>query len=106
MDFLTKTGIDIKYSARTIQWFDNKLTMHDPLSMDNNEFMAMADVVEQHCLKELYGMDWYNLTCYVDKILDAKYEAMSTNMVVEQCMNLTNKQKKDLKLELKQEILT
>lgn len=49
--------------------------MQDPLSMDNNEFMAMADVIEQHCLEELYGMDWYNPTCYAIKILDAKYEA-------------------------------
>ena len=27
MDFLTKTGIDIKYSTGTIQWFDNELIL-------------------------------------------------------------------------------
>ena len=44
----------------------------DLFYMDNREFLAMADAVEQQCLKELYGMDWYNPTCYAIKILDAK----------------------------------
>ena len=56
-DFLTKTGIDIKYSTGTIQWFDNELPIRDPLSMDNSEFLAMTDSVEQQCLKKLYGID-------------------------------------------------
>jgi hypothetical protein len=29
-DFLTKTGIDVKYSTRTIEWFDNELPLRDP----------------------------------------------------------------------------
>ena len=59
-DFLTTTGIDIKYSTGSIQCFDNRLPMRDPLSMDNSKFLAMTNVVEQQCLEELYGMDWYD----------------------------------------------
>ena len=99
-DFLTKTGIDIKYSTGTIQWFDNELPMRDPLSMTNEEFLAMTDVVEQQGLEELYGMDWYDPTCYAIEILDAKYEAISTDEVVEQCTHLNAEQKADLKLVL------
>ena len=29
-DFLTKTGIDVKYSTRIIEWFDNELPLRDP----------------------------------------------------------------------------
>ena len=34
-DFLSKTGIDIKYSTGTMKWFKNELPMRDPLCMDN-----------------------------------------------------------------------
>jgi hypothetical protein len=29
-DFLTKSGIDVKYSTGTIQWFENELPLQDP----------------------------------------------------------------------------
>ncbi len=29
-DFLTKTGIDVKYSTGTIQWFKNELPLSEP----------------------------------------------------------------------------
>jgi hypothetical protein len=29
-DFLIKTGIDVKYSTRTIEWFENELSIRDP----------------------------------------------------------------------------
>jgi hypothetical protein len=29
-DFLTKTGIDVKYSTCTIQWYENELPLRDP----------------------------------------------------------------------------
>ena len=32
-DFLTKTGIDVKYSTRTIKWFENELPLRDPYSL-------------------------------------------------------------------------
>jgi hypothetical protein len=34
-DFLSKRGIDIKYSSEIIKWFDNKLPMRDPRHLDN-----------------------------------------------------------------------
>jgi hypothetical protein len=45
-DFLSKSGIDIKYSTGIIEWFDNKLPICDPHQLDGNEYLAMADVLE------------------------------------------------------------
>jgi hypothetical protein len=46
--FLSKTGIDIKYSTGTIEWFDTELPMHDPWHIDNKEYLAMAETLEVH----------------------------------------------------------
>jgi hypothetical protein len=32
-DFLTKTGIDVKYRTRTIEWFENEFPLRDPFSL-------------------------------------------------------------------------
>jgi hypothetical protein len=63
-DFLSKTGIAIKYSSGIIEWFDNKLAMCNPRHLDDKEYLAMAEVLEVQCeAKQLFGMDWYNPTC-------------------------------------------
>jgi hypothetical protein len=32
-DFLTKTGIDVRYSTGTMQWFENELQLRDPRTL-------------------------------------------------------------------------
>jgi hypothetical protein len=36
------------------------------------EFGAMAGIIEVQQKEELFGMDWYDPTCYATEILDAK----------------------------------
>jgi hypothetical protein len=58
-DFLSKTGIDIKYSLGIIEWFDNELPMHDPRHLDNKEYLVMAEILKVQCKAEqMFGMDW------------------------------------------------
>jgi hypothetical protein len=45
-DFLSKTGIDVKYSTGTIEWFDNKLPLHDICYLQSKDFLAMAETIE------------------------------------------------------------
>jgi len=45
-DFLIKTGIDVKYSTRTIEWFDNEMPLRDPYSLTNRDTLAMAEILE------------------------------------------------------------
>jgi hypothetical protein len=47
--------------------------------------------------EDLFGMDWYDPTCYASEILDAKYGKVSTDDVVDQLTHLNNKEKQDLK---------
>jgi hypothetical protein len=97
-DFLRKSGIDIKYSTGIIEWFDNELPMRDPHQLDGNENLAMADILEvQREAEDIFGMDWYDPTCYASEILDAKYGKVSTDDVVDQLTHLTPDQRDDLK---------
>ncbi len=74
-DFLFKTGIDIKYSSEIIEWFDNKLPMHRPRHLDGKEYLVMAEIIKVQCeAEQLFGMDWYNPTCYASEILDANID--------------------------------
>ena len=96
-DFLSKAGIDIKYSTKTIQWHEFELPMRDPIYMDNDEFLAMSNVVEQRNEDELYGMDWCEPESYAIEILDAKYDAVAIDEVVKQCTHLDDQHQADLK---------
>jgi hypothetical protein len=56
-DFLTKTGIDVKYSIGTMEWFDNELPLCNPHLLQNKEFEAMAEIIKIQQDEELFGMD-------------------------------------------------
>jgi hypothetical protein len=45
-DLLSKTGIDVKYSTRTIDWIDNELSLHDTRYLQSEDFLAMAETME------------------------------------------------------------
>jgi hypothetical protein len=70
-DFLTKTGIDVKYSTGTMEWFNTELPLRNPHLLQDKDFEAMAEIVEIQQEEALFGMDWYNPTCYAVEILDA-----------------------------------
>ena len=96
-DFLTKTGIDVKYSTGTIEWFDNELPLRNPHLLESKDFEAMAHIVEIQQEEEFFGMDWYDPTCYAVEILDAKYEKVDVDEVITHLTHLNSQQKEDLK---------
>ncbi len=73
-DFLTKTGIDVKYSTNTIEWFKNELPFRDPHLLKDDDFASMANIIEIHQEVEFFGIDWNDPTCYAIKILGVKYD--------------------------------
>jgi hypothetical protein len=83
-DFLTKTGIDVKYSLGTIQWFKNELPLQDPRSLKDKDYVAMAEISAIQQEMEFFSMDWYDPTCYATEILDAKYEKDHIDDIVNQ----------------------
>jgi hypothetical protein len=101
-NFLAKSGIDIKYSSGTVEWFDNELPMRDPNCLDNHEYIAMAEALEVHREEEaLFGRDWYDPDCFATAILDAKYKKVNVDDVVEQLTHLSESQRDDIRAALK-----
>ncbi len=96
-DFLRKTGLDVKYSTGTIEWFDNELPLRDTCYLQSKYFLAMAETIEIQSEDDFFGMDWYNPTCYASEILDAKYEKVLVDDVIDQLDHLSAQQKNDLK---------
>jgi hypothetical protein len=64
-DFLSKTGIDVKYSTVTIEWFDNELPLRDTNYLQNKDFLAMAEIIEIQLEDDFFwhGLVWSNLLC-------------------------------------------
>jgi hypothetical protein len=62
-DFLNKTGIDVKYSTGTIEWFGNE-PLRDTRYLQSKDFLAMAETLEIQLEDDFFGMDWYDPTCY------------------------------------------
>ena len=96
-DFLSKTGIDVKYSTGTIELFDNELPLHDTCYLQNKDFLAMAETIEIQLEDDFFGMDWYDPTCYASEILDANYEKVLVDDAIDQLDHLNAEQKNDLK---------
>jgi hypothetical protein len=95
-DFLTKTGIDVKFSTGTMESFDNELLLRNPHLLESKDFETMAHMVEIQQEKELFGMDWYDPTCYTVEFLDAKYEKVVIAEVTNHLTHLSLQQKEDL----------
>jgi hypothetical protein len=96
-DFLSKTGIDVKYSTGTIEWFGNELPLHDKRTLQNKDFSAMAEMIETQQEHEFFGMDWYDPHCHATEILDAKYEKVLVDDVIDQLTHLNAQHKSDIR---------
>jgi hypothetical protein len=59
----------------------------------------MMDIMEvQHEAEDIFGIDWYDPTCYTSEIMNAKYGQISTNDVAEQLTHLPADQQNDMKV--------
>jgi hypothetical protein len=81
-DFLSKTGIDVKHSTGTIEWFDNELPLRDTCYLQSKDLLSMSETIEIQLGDNFFGMDWYDPTCYSSEILDAKYETVLVDDVI------------------------
>jgi hypothetical protein len=80
-----------------MEWFDNELPLRNPHLLQDKDFEAMAKIVEVQQEEALFGMDWYDPTCYAVEILYAKYEKVNVDEVINQLNHLNTKQKEDLR---------
>ncbi len=66
-DFLSKTGIDVKCSTGTIEWFNIILLLHDTRYLQSKDFLAMAKTIEIQLEDDFFGVDWYDPTCHASE---------------------------------------
>jgi hypothetical protein len=59
-DFLTKTGIDVKYSTCTIEWFKNELPLCNSHDLKGKDFKAMAEIIDIQ--QEVDFLVWIGMT--------------------------------------------
>jgi hypothetical protein len=73
-DFLTETGIDVKYSIGSIDWFKNDLPLCNPHDLKDKGFKTIAEIIEIQ--QEVEFLVWIGMTqlVFAIEILDAKYE--------------------------------
>ncbi len=57
----------------------------------------MAGTIKIQLENLFFCMDWYDPTCYASKILDAKYDKVLVDDVIDQLDHLNAQQKNDLK---------
>ncbi len=57
----------------------------------------MAEIVEVQQEDKLFGMDWYDPTCYAAENLYAKYEKVEVDEVTDHLSHLNPQQKEDFK---------
>jgi hypothetical protein len=72
-----------------MEWFDNELPLCNLHLLDSKEFEPMAKIIEVQQEEEIFGIDWYDPTCYATEILDAKYKKVEVDEVVNQLDHLT-----------------
>ena len=82
----------MSYSTNTIEWFENEIPLRDPHHLKDEDYTSMANTIEIQQEVELFGMDWYDPTCYAIEILDAKYESVQIDDVVNQLEHLNIQQ--------------
>ena len=80
-----------------IQWFENELPLRDPHTFKDKDYVAMAEMTAIQQEVVLFGIDQYDSTCYAIKILDAKYEKVQIDDVVNQLEHLIDHQMADIK---------
>ncbi len=93
-NFLSKTGIKLKYSEGNMEWFDCSTPLCPPGGLDSKEFDTMEDIIHIQVKDKIFGKDW--LECFATEILDAKYEKADVAEVVKGLTHLNAHQKADL----------
>jgi hypothetical protein len=73
------------------------LPLQDPHTLNDKDYLATAEISAIQQEMELFGMDWYDPTCYATEILDAKYEKFHIDDIVSQLKHLNDQLQTDIK---------
>ena len=95
-DSITMIGMNIEYSSREIEWYNNTLPMRKPWDIKNKDYVQMCTSCHTQENDEFFGENWldyYN----IDRILDAKYDKLDIQEALLKQNHLNYSQTQDLK---------
>lgn len=99
-DALKKSGIDLLYSIGMIEWYGNTIPMRDAHETKRTDYIEMMDSFHLQEEEEWLGYDddyFDNYAMSSANILDAKYDKVQIDDVVEEQTHLTDQQREDLR---------
>ncbi len=62
-------------------------------AIQSKDFLATAETIEIQSEDDFFGMDWYDPTCYASEILNAKYQKVLVDDVIDKLDHLNTQQK-------------
>ena len=86
----------IDYRTGNMDWYGNTIKMREPWDLNNQEFLHMADSFFLQQEDDLFGEDWLD-SYAAERILDAKYEKLDIDNLMEKQAHLDKEQKEQLK---------
>ena len=97
-DFLSKAGIDTKFSTGTVEWMEKSVPMKEPRFWESaeNVYFALSDGSDEEDDDDDFYDECEAYDMYLNTIKDAKYEKVTPEMVAEQQEHLSKDQQKDL----------
>ena len=104
-DLLKKLGVKLDYENGVTEWLGNTVPMRDSRLVGTTEYKHMLDSYYLQEEEELFEyeayMDYYISSgydhAYAEEILDAKYDQVDIEEVIQGQMHLNDEQKQDLR---------
>ena len=94
-DFLQKTGININYSDYQIEWLDGQLPMRKAHEFHKEDMSLLVDTLYAQEDKEWFRDDFMESLATI--ILDATYNKVDLDKVINDQKQLNKKQQRELK---------
>ena len=94
-NFLQKTGININYTECQIKWLDGQLTLRNAHEFHKEDKSLLFDTLYAQEDKEWFGD--YFMESLAATILDATYNKVDLEEVINNQKHLTKKQRRELK---------
>ena len=94
-DFLQKTGININYTECQIEWLDTQLPLRNAREFHKENMNLLVDTLYEQEDKEWSGDNFMKLLAMT--ILDATYNKVNLDKVINDQKHLNKKQQRELK---------
>ena len=94
-DFIQKMGININYTEGHIEWLDGQLPLRNAYEFQKEDMSLLVEMLDVKEDKEWFGDDF--VESLTTTILDATYNKVDLDKVINDQKHLNKKQQRELK---------